>query len=139
MARSVNKLDAYVEAGQKRIFAGAIDWPGWCRSARSEEAALLSTSIQQAFVALRTGQPTQLPPPVANYADSLPLQARAILKSVLTCSAIVDRETVRRGVEEFVDRTNADELIVTSQVYDIKARLRSYEILAEAVLGSSPD
>jgi len=105
----------------------------------SEEAELLSTSIQQAFVALRTGQPTQLPPPVANYADSLPLQARAILKSVLTCSAIGDRETVRRGVEEFVDRTNADELIVTSQVYDIKARLRSYEILAEAVLGSSPD
>jgi hypothetical protein len=42
MARSANKLDAYVEAGQKRIFAGAIDWPGWCRSARNEEAAVLA-------------------------------------------------------------------------------------------------
>src|SRR5512143_3095107 len=42
MARSANKLDAYVEAGQKRVFAGAIDWPGWCRSARNEEAALLA-------------------------------------------------------------------------------------------------
>ncbi len=41
-----------------------------------EEAQLLSTSIQQAFVALRTGQPTQLPPPQAGYADTLPMQAR---------------------------------------------------------------
>jgi luciferase family oxidoreductase group 1 len=104
-----------------------------------EEAELLSTSIQQAFVALRTGQPTQLPPPVAGYAESLPLQARAILKSVLTCSAIGRPETVRRQVDEFVARTKPDELIVTSQIYDKDARLRSYELLAGAVLGSSSD
>jgi hypothetical protein len=42
MVRSANKLDVYVEAGQKRVFAGAIDWPGWCRSARNEEAAMLA-------------------------------------------------------------------------------------------------
>jgi len=99
-----------------------------------EEAELLSTSIQQAFVALRTGQPTQLPPPVANFAEGLPLQARAILKSVLTCSAIGTPETARRQVEDFVKRTKADELIVTSQIFDSKARLRSYELLAQAVL-----
>jgi hypothetical protein len=33
-------VDAYVEVGAKRVFAGAIDWPGWCRSARVEEEAL---------------------------------------------------------------------------------------------------
>jgi alkanesulfonate monooxygenase SsuD/methylene tetrahydromethanopterin reductase-like flavin-dependent oxidoreductase (luciferase family) len=104
-----------------------------------EEAELLSTSVQQAFVALRTGQPTQLRPPVAHYADDLPLQARAILKSVLSCSAIGNPETVRRQVDEFVARTKPDELIVTSQIYDSAARLRSYELLADAVLGSSPD
>jgi luciferase family oxidoreductase group 1 len=102
-----------------------------------DEAELLSTSIQQAFVALRTGQPTQLPPPVADYADTLPLQARAILKSVLSCSAIGTPETARRQVEEFVKRTKADELIVTSQIFDSEARLRSYELLAEAVLTSA--
>lgn len=32
--------DVYVETGAKRAFAGAIEWPGWCRSGRSEEAAL---------------------------------------------------------------------------------------------------
>ena len=98
-----------------------------------EEAALLSTSIQQAFVALRTGQPTKLQPPQAGYADTLPLDARAMLQSIFTCSAVGSPDTVRQQVEEFVDRTRADELIVTSQIYDHEARLRSYELLMEAV------
>lgn len=42
MARSQNKLDVYLEVGQKRIFAGATDWPGWCRSGRDEASALQS-------------------------------------------------------------------------------------------------
>jgi luciferase family oxidoreductase group 1 len=103
-----------------------------------EEAALLSTSIQQAFVALRTGQPTQLKPPQVNYAETLPLDARAMLQNIFTCSAVGSPATVRRQVEEFVDRTNADELIVTSQIYDHEARLRSYELLMEAVRAPEP-
>jgi luciferase family oxidoreductase group 1 len=98
-----------------------------------EEAQLLSTSVQQAVVALRTGQPTQLPPPKAGYADSLPLEARGIIESFLTCSAIGSRDTVAREVEAFVQRTGADELMVTSQIFDPQARIRSYEILMDAV------
>ena len=104
-----------------------------------EEAELLSTSVQQAFVALRTGQPTQLPPPSRRLCRHLPMQARAILESVLSCSAIGDPETARRQVEEFVKRTKPDELMVTAQIYDNAARLRSYEILADAMRSSSPD
>jgi hypothetical protein len=33
-------MDVYLEIGKKRVFAGAIDWPGWCRSGRDEAAAL---------------------------------------------------------------------------------------------------
>lgn len=40
MARTSNKIDVYLETGQKRTFAGALDWPGWCRSGRDEQAAL---------------------------------------------------------------------------------------------------
>ena len=40
MARSSHKMDVYLEIGKKRTFAGAIDWPGWCRSGRDEAAAL---------------------------------------------------------------------------------------------------
>ena len=98
-----------------------------------EEAALLATSVQQAFVALRTGQPTQLPPPIAGYAETLPLETKAMLQSLLSCSAIGSPEAVRRQVEAFVERTGADELIVTSQIFDSEARLRSYALLMEAV------
>jgi hypothetical protein len=39
MART-EKIPVYLEVGQKKVFAGAIDWPGWCRSARGEDSAL---------------------------------------------------------------------------------------------------
>jgi luciferase family oxidoreductase group 1 len=99
------------------------------------EAELLATSVQQAFVALRTGTPGQLPPPSPGYADTLPLEARAVLRSVLSCSAIGSPETARRQVKEFVDRTRPDELMITAQIYDHQARLRSYELLMDAVSG----
>ena len=98
-----------------------------------KEAELLATSVQQAFVSLRTGNPIQLPPPKPGYADGLPLDARAILKSVLSVSAIGSPQTTRRQVEDFVERTQPDELMVTAQVFDHQARLRSYALLMEAV------
>ena len=98
-----------------------------------EEAKLLATSVQQAFVALRTGRPIPLPPPVAGYADTLPFEARAMLDSLFSCSAVGRPATARAQVEAFVERTGADELIVTSQIFDHQARLRSFELLAEAV------
>jgi luciferase family oxidoreductase group 1 len=98
-----------------------------------EEAELLATSQQQAFVALRTGNPGKLPPPKAGYADDLPLEARAMLRQVLSASAIGSRETVATKVRDFVDRTKPDELIVTAQIYDHDARLSSYALLMEAV------
>jgi luciferase family oxidoreductase group 1 len=94
-----------------------------------EEAQLLATSIEQAFVALRTGAPVPLPPPREGYSDELPLQARAILRQVLSCSAIGSPATLKAEVESFIERTGADELMITSQIYDHEARLRSYELL----------
>jgi luciferase family oxidoreductase group 1 len=105
-----------------------------CFAADSDsEAHLLATSVQQAFVALRTGQPAQLPPPQRDYLDTLPEHARETMENVLSCSAIGDRDTVRQQVEAFVLRTSADELMVTSQIYDHDARVRSYELLMESV------
>jgi luciferase family oxidoreductase group 1 len=98
-----------------------------------EAAELLITSVQQAFVNLHTGKPTRLPPPVRDFAESLPLQARALLRQVLSCSAIGDSATVREQIEAFAQRTGADELMITSQIYDHQARIRSYEIVAEAM------
>jgi hypothetical protein len=40
MAQSSNTIDVYLEIGKKRTFAGAIEWPGWCRMGRDEATAL---------------------------------------------------------------------------------------------------
>jgi luciferase family oxidoreductase group 1 len=95
------------------------------------EARLLATSMQQAFVNLRSGRPTQLPPPLAGYESELPPAARAMLADVLASSAIGSPDTVRRALVAFIERTTPDELMMTSQIFDHSARLRSYEIAAD--------
>jgi len=95
-----------------------------------EEAAFRATSMQQAFVNLRSGRPAQLPPPLTDYPNLVGPQERALLDSVLSCSAIGAPDTVRSSLKAFIDRTGADELMITSQIFDHAARLRSYEITA---------
>lgn len=97
------------------------------------EAALLATSQQQAFVALRTGNPRQLPPPVAGYRDTLGAQGAAILDHVLQCSAIGGPAKVAREIAAFIARTGADELMLTSSIFDHEARKHSLTIAAEAM------
>jgi len=95
------------------------------------EARFLSTSMQQAFVSLRSGRPTRLPPPLAGYEEQLPPQAKAMLADVLSCSAVGSPETVRAALHAFIERTRPDELMLTTQMFDHGARLHSYEITAE--------
>jgi luciferase family oxidoreductase group 1 len=95
------------------------------------EAQLLSSSVQQAFVNLRRGRPVPLPPPVEGFERSLSPLERATLDEVLTCTVVGAPDTVRRGLDAFVRSTNADELMLTSMIFDHQARLRSYEIAAE--------
>jgi luciferase family oxidoreductase group 1 len=98
------------------------------------EAERLITSLQQAFVALRRGTPTPLPPPVESMAGRWSDLEKAQLESALACSVVGSPETVRRGLEAFIARTKADELMVTGQVFEHAARLRSFEIAAQARL-----
>jgi luciferase family oxidoreductase group 1 len=99
-----------------------------------EEARYLASSMEQAFVNLRRSAPTPLPPPVEGYAQGLPRAQRATLEHILSASAIGSPATVAAAVAAFVERTGADELMVTSQIYDHERRLRSFEILADLFL-----
>jgi alkanesulfonate monooxygenase SsuD/methylene tetrahydromethanopterin reductase-like flavin-dependent oxidoreductase (luciferase family) len=102
-----------------------------------EEAAFRATSMQQAFVNLRSGRPAPLPPPVEGYAQRVGPAERALLDSVLSCSAIGSASTVHASVRAFVERTGADELMITSQIFDQAHRLRSYEITSGMVSTSA--
>ena len=95
-----------------------------------DEATLLATSMQQAFVNLRSGRPSKLQPPVPDYAASLGAAEKAMLEHVLSCSAIGSPDTVRERLRAFIARTGADELMIASQIFDHPARLHCYEITA---------
>ena len=96
-----------------------------------DEAQYLATSWQQSFVNLRSGRPSRLPPPVKNYTDQLGPAAQDLLDHVLSCSAIGAPDTVASQLKAFIDKTGADELMITSNMFDHAARLRSYEITAQ--------
>jgi luciferase family oxidoreductase group 1 len=96
------------------------------------EARLLYSSLQQAFVNLRTGRPGKLPAPVEGFEATLDPMAKSMLDQALSCAIVGSPASVRSGLDAFVRRTGADELMVTAQIFDHKARLRSFEILAEA-------
>ncbi|MBJ7311842.1 LLM class flavin-dependent oxidoreductase [Rugamonas sp. CCM 8940] len=95
------------------------------------DAHFRASSMQQAFVNLRSGRPGQLPPPRAGYLDQLAPPERAMLDAVLSCSAIGAPARVAEQLQAFIARTGADELMITSQIFDHAQRLRSYEITAE--------
>ena len=92
-----------------------------------DEAKRLFTSHQQAFVNLRRGTPGPLPPPDTTFLQTLSLQERWEIDQTLAVSAVGSLQSVQAALDEFIGRTNADELILVSQVYDHAARLRSYE------------
>jgi luciferase family oxidoreductase group 1 len=95
------------------------------------EAARLFTSLQQAFVNLRRGHPGPLPPPDEGYGERLTAVDRSGIEEMLSWSMVGAPAMVRRGLEAFVARTGADELMVTSQIHDHAARLRSYQLTAD--------
>jgi luciferase family oxidoreductase group 1 len=101
-------------------------------AATDEEARRLFSSQQQAFVNLRTGHPGPLPPPVDGFEENLDPRAKFILEQALSCAIVGSPDTVKRGLKAFAERTGADEIIATANIYDHAARIRSFEIAAAA-------
>jgi luciferase family oxidoreductase group 1 len=96
------------------------------------EARFLYTSIQQRFADMVRGQRGLLKPPIDDIESYWSPVEKAHASGMLACAFVGSPESVRRDLAGFVERTGADELIVASAIYDHGARLRSYELLAEA-------
>ena len=98
------------------------------------EAEYLASSFYQSSIALRTGTPGKLPPPVEGYRKSLSPQASMMLDQVLACSAIGGVDTVTAKIAAFVARTGVDELVVTSAVFDQEKRRAALTNIASLFL-----
>jgi luciferase family oxidoreductase group 1 len=96
-----------------------------------QEARFLFSSLQQATLNNRTGHPGRVPPPVPDFEARLDPYARAILQDAFACAVTGGPDTVRRGLEDFIARTGADELMVTANIFDHDKRKRSFEIVAQ--------
>ena len=96
-----------------------------------EEARFLATSGRQAFANLRRGMPSKLPPPNREFEKDVVPFGQIAVEEITSISMVGSPATVRAGFEEFIAQTGADELMVVSHIYDHRARLRSYEIVAE--------
>lgn len=103
------------------VFAAATD----------AEGMRLRTTMQQAFARLRLGTPGKLPAPVDDISAVLQPQLLDGVNAALEISATGSRDSVRSQLSEIIQRYQPDEVILTGQIHDHAARLRSFEIAAE--------
>lgn len=94
-------------------------------------ARRLFTTAQQAFTNLIRGTRGLMLPPIDDIESYWTPAEKAHVMGMLRCSIVGSPQTVRAELEAFVARTGADELMVACNVHDPKARLRSYEMLAD--------
>ena len=98
-----------------------------------DEARYLFTSAQQRATGIFRGRRGYLPPPIEDIEGFWTPSEKHQVERMLACSVVGSRETVRAGVERFIADTGVDEVMVASAIFDHKARIRSYEILNEAM------
>lgn len=96
-----------------------------------EEAQRLATSMQQQFLNLMRNTPTQLLPPVESMDEIWSEQEKTVLMQQLRTSIIGSPQTVKEKLQRFLNLTQAEEMMVNTQIFDHQARLRSFEIVAE--------
>jgi luciferase family oxidoreductase group 1 len=97
------------------------------------EARRLFTSQQLGFINLRRGRPGLVPPPVEDIAAVSTPQERLGIDQALACAVIGAPPTVQRGIEAFIERHRPDELMLTANVFDHAARLRSFDLAARVL------
>ncbi|WP_046180305.1 LLM class flavin-dependent oxidoreductase [Domibacillus tundrae] len=97
-----------------------------------KEAQRLATSMYQKFLLLTRGQPAPLQPPVDSMETIWSEREREAVEEQLFTSLIGDPSGIKQQLSELIEKTEADEIMAHTEIFDHQARLRSYEILAKA-------
>jgi luciferase family oxidoreductase group 1 len=98
-----------------------------------KQAGRLATTLQQQFLNLRRGNEAPLQPPVDDISKVASKYEMEALQDQLSSSIVGSPQTVKQKLQKFLKESQADEIMAIAQVFDQKARLHSYEILAEIV------
>ena len=119
--KASKELDRPYAAAGVNVFAADTD----------QEARRLFTSAQQQFTNMLRGKRGKLPPPIDDIEAYWTPSEKAQASSMLSCSFVGTRETVRAGLEAFVEKTRVQELIIASAIFDHSARMHSYELSSD--------
>jgi len=96
-----------------------------------EQARRLATTQQMSFADMFRGARGLSRPPIDDIETYWSPAEKMQAMNMLACSIVGSPATVRAGLDAFVERTQADELMIVSDVFDPQARRRSYEIIAQ--------
>ena len=94
------------------------------------QARRLFTTLQQSFVNLRRGRLGLVPPPIDDIESYWTPQEKAGVQNALACSVVGSADTAREGLRAFIARHRPDELMLTANIHDHAARVRSFELVA---------
>ncbi len=98
-----------------------------------DEARRLFTTPQQQFTRMVRGARGQLPPPVDDIENFWSPMEKAQASSMLACSFYGSTATIKDKLAPLIEATDADELMVAAAIWDHQARVRSFELLAQAM------
>ncbi|WP_050181662.1 LLM class flavin-dependent oxidoreductase [Domibacillus robiginosus] len=98
-----------------------------------EEAVRLATSMQQQFLNLIRNNAVPLQPPVDSMEGIWTEFEKAALQQQLGSSIVGGPETIKKKLADFIEETDADEVMINAQIYDHQARLRSFELAADVL------
>lgn len=96
-----------------------------------EQAEYLSTSLKQMFMGVVTGDRSPMPPPVDNMNTVWNLRTKMAVEQMLKYTFVGSKKTVQEELSDFIENTQADELMTATYIYDHKQRLKSHRLFSE--------
>lgn len=98
-----------------------------------EEAQFLVTSFYQMALGIIRGKSYPLMPPVSDMSEVWTEQEAAAIHNMMAVTFVGAKETVAQGLEELIKFTGVNELMITTNIFDHEARLKSFQITAEVM------
>jgi luciferase family oxidoreductase group 1 len=96
----------------------------------NEEAQKLATSFYQMARGILTGKSNPLKPAIDSMDGAWSPEEEAAIQQMMSCTFIGDQKMLKADLDDFIAYTQVDELMITSNIYDTEARLRSVELIA---------
>src|SRR5690606_8831210 len=90
-----------------------------------EEAHFLSTSLKLMFTGVVSDNRSPMPPPVENIDEVWSPQEKMIVEQMLACTFIGSTDTLKHELADFLEQTQANEIMISSNIYDHQKRLES--------------